>query len=291
MPSVKIGQAKPIFSERGGPYVTSLKRTIAGLLCFLISPLASMCEPQSGGQRAGQIDALIPAAMRNAKTAKVKEELDWNDLLKTAKNGRVRAGLTDGSILSVGSDSELRVVQHDGASQQTSLEMNFGKVRSQVEKITKPGGKFEMKTPNAVIGVIGTDFYVEFAGNKTTVICYQGQVLATPLGNVQVARNSGQNSSSGNSITVNAGQMVEITSIIPPAGFQPTDTPPAVQQGSLLATDVQGNVPPPGGHPHGGHLVRNVIIGSTIAAGVGIGLGIGLTRGGCTRPPQGGPCK
>ncbi|MBZ5694585.1 MAG: FecR family protein [Acidobacteriia bacterium] len=266
----------------------SLKRAVAGLLCLLISPLASVCEPQSGAQHAGQIDALIPAATRNAKAAKVKEELDWNDLLKTAKNGRVRAGLTDGSILSVGSDSELRVVQHDGTSQQTSLEMNFGKVRSQVEKITKPGGKFEMKTPNAVIGVIGTDFYVGFTGNKTTVICYQGRVSVTPLGNVQVARNSGQ--SSGNSITVNAGQMVEITSIVPPAGFQPTDTPPAVQQGSLLATDVQANLPPPGGHPHGGHLLRNVVLGS-MAAGAGVAVGIGVTRGGCTRPPQGGPCK
>jgi len=268
--------------------VTSLKRAIAGLVCLLISPLAGVCKPQSGAQRAGQIDALIPAAMRNAKTATVKEELDWNDLLKTAKNGRVRAGLTDGSILSVGSDSELRVVQHDGASQQTSLEMNFGKVRSQVEKITKPGGKFEMKTPNAVIGVIGTDFYAGFAGNKTTVICYQGQVSVTPLGNVQVARNSGQ--SSGNSITVNAGQMVEITSIIPPGGFQPTDTPPAVQQSTLLATDVQGNLPPPGRGAHPGHLLRNVIVGTSIAAAAGITVGIVETRGGCTPSPNGRKC-
>ena len=46
----------------------------------------------------------------------------------------MRAGLTDGSILSVGSNSELRVVQHDAASQQTSLEMNYG----------KPGGTWAM---------------------------------------------------------------------------------------------------------------------------------------------------
>ena len=56
----------------------------------------------------------------------------WNDLLKTEQKGRLRAGLTDGSILSLGSNSELRVVQHDAASQQTSLEMNLGKVRSKV---------------------------------------------------------------------------------------------------------------------------------------------------------------
>ena len=176
-------------------------------------------------EHAGEIDALIPAAMRNGQTAKVKDDLQWSDLLKTEHNGRVRAGLTDGSILSVGSNSELRVVQHDGSSQQTSLEMNFGKVRSQVTKITKPGGKFEMKTPNAVIGVIGTDFYVGFESNRTTVICYQGQVSVTPIGRVQVAQNSGQANPTSNAILVGAGQMVVITTEIPPAGFHTSDTP------------------------------------------------------------------
>ena len=30
--------------------MTSLKRAIAGLLCLLISPLAGVCDPQSGAQ-------------------------------------------------------------------------------------------------------------------------------------------------------------------------------------------------------------------------------------------------
>ena len=168
----------------------------------------------------------------------MKEELDWNDLLKTQHTGRVRAGLTDGSILSVGSDSELRIVQHDATSQQTSLELNFGKVRSQVVKITKPGGKFEVKTPNAVIGVIGTDFYAAFDQDKTTVICYKGKVTVTPGANAKVTHNSGQSDTATNSITVAAGQMVEITNDIPPAGFKSSQTPPDTQQASLLATDV-----------------------------------------------------
>src|SRR5271154_3055498 len=130
--------------------MNSFRRITAIIVCFMISPLAGLCDPQ-GAQHAGQIDALIPSATRNAQPAKAKDEIDWNDLLKTQHSGRVRAGLTDGSILSVGTDSELRVVQQDSASQQTSLEMDFGKVRMKVAKITKPGGKFELKTPNAVI--------------------------------------------------------------------------------------------------------------------------------------------
>ena len=163
------------------------KRSVAMVLCSLLTGLPAMAQPGGSNQVAGQINALIPAATRNSQTAKVKEELNWNDLLKTEKTGRVRAGLKDGSILSVGSDSELRIVQHDTVSQQTELEMDFGKVRSQVTKVTKSGGKFEMKTPNAVIGVIGTDFYTSFEGNKTTVICYKGQVTVTPVGNAVAA--------------------------------------------------------------------------------------------------------
>jgi hypothetical protein len=277
--------------RRGIP-VTRMTRFIAVMLCFLLSPLPSFCAPPDAGQRAGQINALVPAATRNDSTAKVKEDLNWNDTLKTQQNGRVRAGLTDGSILSVGSNSELRVVQHDGASQQTSLEMDFGKVRSKVVKITQPNGKFEMKTPNAVIGVIGTDFYVGFEGNKTTVICYTGKVWVTPLGNAKVVKNSGKSEQS--QIVVAAGQMVIISTEIPPAGFQPQSTPPEVQQASMVATDVP-DVPLPSLHPH---LLRNILLGVGIAATgwavavtqLGSDSGTPAGRPTCQINPQTGKC-
>jgi len=257
-----------------------VKRLTAMFLCFLISPLYAISAPQSGGQSAGEITALIPAATRNDQPTKVNDGLQWNDLLQTKHSGRLRAGLTDGSILSLGTDSQLRVVQHDGASQQTSLEMNFGKVRSKVTKITQPGGKFEMKTPNAVIGVIGTDFYVRYAGNRTTVICYEGVVNVTPMGAAQVAGNTGQNGN--NSVQVSAGHMVVITSTIPPGGFHPSDTPAGTQQSTMLATDVNDNTPSSPGR-NGGHGLRNGLIASALAAGLVTGLVVG-TRGGngCT---------
>ncbi len=257
------------------------KRVTAVLVCFMISPLAGLCEPQSGTQRAGQIDALIPAATRNAQTVKAKDEIDWNDLLKTAHSGRVRAGLTDGSILSVGSDSELRVVQHDAASQQTSLELDYGKVRNQVTNITKSGGKYELKTPNAVIGVIGTDFAALYRNNKTTVWCFKGHVKVTPMG--KVAKTSGAQSSTDNTVTLAEGQMVVITSVIPSAGFQASNTPPAAAQNVLLATDVpDGNLPPPGEpkYAHPTHAARTLLLGGAISVGLALGLGLGTRNSG-----------
>jgi hypothetical protein len=235
-----------------------------------------MGQSQAAGQQAGQIDAMIPAVSLNSQTAQVKEPLHWNDLLATAQNGRVRAGLLDGSLLSLGSNSQLRIVQHDAVSQQTSLEMDYGKVRSQVEKITKAGGKFQMRTPNAVIGVIGTDFYVGYDNDTTTVICYQGRVSVTPIGNTQVVQNTGQ--SGANTISVGAGQMVVITNVVPAGGFQVTKTPTGLQNASILDTGVTGP-----GSPvlaRGGHGLRWGLITAGVAVGVGVGIAVGEQRSG-----------
>jgi hypothetical protein len=239
---------------------TSLRRALAIGLCLLVTVLPVLgAPPDTPQQRAGQVNALIPAATRNAQPVKAKDDLQWNDLLQTAQSGRLRAGLTDGSILSLGSNSQLRVLQHDAASQQTSLEMNYGKLRSRVVKITQPNGKFEVKTPNAVIGVVGTDFYVGFQGTRTTVICYSGVVTVTPLAGAAA-------------VTLNAGQMVEITNEPPPSGFQAQAVAQAVQQASMQDTDVPDVAPAIAAQTH---LLRNLILGLGVAA---TGFAVGITQ-------------
>jgi hypothetical protein len=261
--------------------VKILKCLIAGVLCLLLSPLPALCAPPAAGQRAGQINALIPAATKNEQATKAKDELDWNDLLKTAASGRVRAGLDDGSILSVGSNSELRVLQHDAASQQTSLEMNAGRLRSKVVKITQPNGKFEVHTPNAVIGVIGTDFYVEYGNNKTTVICYTGMVTVSPLGGAHASNNA---SNAGNPVTLAAGQMVEITTELPPGGYQSQPTPGDMQRASMESTDVPNLPPSPAtaGLTSSWHWVA--LLG--VFAGAAVGLTYAVDRGTTTGQPR-----
>jgi len=254
-------------STCGEKLVDQLRRVCSVFLCFLMLALPAI----SADQQAGQINALVPAATRNAQPAKAKDALQWNDLLKTEQAGRMRAGLTDGSILSLGSNSELRVLQHDATSQQTSLEVGYGKLRSRAVKVTQPNGKFEVKTPNAVIGVIGTDFFVGYEANKTTVICYTGVVTVTPIGNAKVVKNSGDNSS--DKITLNAGQMVIISDLIPPTGFQPEPAPQSVVQASMTDTNVPDVTPDLAKAPS--HLVRNVIIGVGVAAA---GWAVGYTQ-------------
>jgi ferric-dicitrate binding protein FerR (iron transport regulator) len=258
-----------------------LKSLLSVLLSLLLVATPMLAAPTES-QTAGEVKALIPAASRNAQPVKVKDSLAWNDLLKTDAQGRLRAGLTDGSILSLGSNSELKVVQHDSVSQQTSIEMNYGKLRNQVVKITKPDGKYEVKTPNAVIGVIGTDFYVGYADNQTTVICYVGTVAVTPGPGAKVLKSENGSTGSTNTVTLTAGQMVTIGLDIPPGGYQAASTPAAVADASIQSTNVP-NEPVSVGKA-GGHTVRNVLIGVGLAAGLGVGLGIAETRGGNGAP-------
>ena len=245
-----------------------LRGAIAVVLCVLISPLPYALA--QAGQRAGEVGALVPTATRNTQNVKVKDSLAWNDFLRTQATGRLRANLVDGSLLSMGSNSELRVVQHDGASQQTQLELNYGRLRSRVVQLTKPGAKFEIKTPHAVIGVIGTDFYVFVDADRTLVIVFTGKVQVTPL-----RKDRNQPDSAAVLVPpgtdVDGGQMVEVRS----GGNlgHPEPTPLGVQQDSIESTTVQ--------EQERGHGMTNrskIAIITGIVLGVAIAIALSTTR-------------
>jgi len=250
------------------------RSSLAVVLSLLVAALPAWSEP-AGDQTAGSVKALIPAASRNTQSLAVNDTLQWNDLLQTNAKGRLRAGLTDGSILSLGSNSQLRVVQHDATAQQTQLELNYGKLRNQVVKITQPGGKYEVKTPNAVIGVIGTDFYVAYENGRTTVICYEGTLSVTPAAGAKVVDSNNSSTGSTNAITVAAGQTVVIGLEPPTTGLQPY---PMMANTSVKDTNV-----PEQGKPHHARTI------TLVSMGVIAGLTIALTQANSSSKPCG--CK
>ena len=215
---------------------------IAMLLIAGMVPTAAAAAPpapaptSAKGTKAGSITALLPIARivrgagRNASTtdAKKGDEVIWNDLIRTERGGRARITLVDQSILSLGSQSDLRIVKHDARSQQTALTMTYGRIRAEVARVTRQGGRFELRTPTAVAGVIGTDFGVDSEPTSgSTFVCISGLVQISNsdpniAGSVQCAP--------GMTTTVTAGKAPTPPTNATPAQIQQLiqDTEPAI---------------------------------------------------------------
>jgi len=148
----------------------------ATIRCRLVLPL--MVFALTGtvqAQKAGAVDAVRPQAAIQRSTAELAAEkgtdVVWNDLLRTNEQGRVRVMLLDQSLISVGPKSAPRPTTSD----QSNLELAYGKLRMRLAK--QPGQRFELRTPTAVAGVIGTDFGADASVPGTThFICLEGEV-------------------------------------------------------------------------------------------------------------------
>lgn len=247
----------------------------AMLLSWLISiPAHGWAAPEGAGQRAGEVSRVIPAVniARGGKTipAAAKTVVNWQDLVNTQVNARARIALDDGSVLNVGSDASVKVIKHDAGAQQTELELTYGKLRTQAQKITKPDGKFEVRTPAGVAGVVGTDFFVEYANNTMNVIVFEGLVKVCNLAGVCVM--------------AKAGQMTSVRSGDNSAPLPPQQATLDLLVASGSDTDPGAQLDPPAAA--GPHLGVWGTVG-IVAGAVGTGLGVGLTRGG-SKPPANG---
>jgi hypothetical protein len=233
------------------PYALAL----ASLLSLGMAIPAELCAaPDAGSQRAGEVSKVIPAVSiaRSGKTlpAEAKTIVNWDDVVKTAASARARVALDDGSVLNVGSDSSVHVAKHDSGAQQTDLEVGFGKMRSQAQKISKPGGKFEVHTPAGVAGVVGTDFYVGYENNIMTVIVFEGTVKTCNLAGVCV--------------NVGAGLMSTVRGGDNSAPSAPTQTPPSTLTEAVTATNLTGPPSPVQAH----HIGK----GTAIAIGIMVAI-------------------
>lgn len=151
------------------------------LLAILLASVANTQEENRASRVAGRITALLPEdqVLRETKTLAASKDMAllWRDVVKTEKGGRVRIELSDGSVLNVGSEAQLRILKQDAKHQQTTLELLYGRLLATVVKIVRPTGNFRVRTPVAVAGVVGTQFGLRVDGDSTDVVCREGTVL------------------------------------------------------------------------------------------------------------------
>jgi hypothetical protein len=139
----------------------------------------------AAGPEAGQISRLLPHVQIDRSSqvlvATVSDRVYWNDGLRSGPTGRAHITLKDGSQLNLGSDSSLRILQHDAQAQQTSLDLLLGRIRGNITKLSRPGAKFEIHTPVGVAGLVGTDLSVEVTNDYVELMVFEGEVRFTNL--------------------------------------------------------------------------------------------------------------
>jgi FecR protein len=230
------------------PYDYVLTCALTALLC-VPSEIATAAD--TPGRRAGEVSRVIPTVniVRGAKTfnASAKTVVDWLDVVNTQASARARIALDDGSVLNVGSDSSIKVVKHDGGTQQTELELTYGKLRSQAQKITKPDGKFQVRTPAGVAGLVGTDFFVSYDNTTGTmnVTVFEGIVKVCSL--------------AGACVEVKAGQLTNVRTNDNAGPQPPTEATLDILMSARSGTEISGEQGVPAGVAM---FSRDVSIGS-----------------------------
>ncbi len=209
-----------------------LLRTVctAALGAAAIALLAVPAYPQDAAERAGEVRAVVPTGQILRGTAEPvpaerRAPVFWEDRVRTDRRGRARIGLLDGSVLNIGSESELRILRHDPQGQRSELELSYGRIRANVVKMAQPDSKFEVRTPVATAGVIGTFFVIRIFADYVEVLCLDGTVRV---------RNSDPGVSGGQ--TVRAGQVTRVRRGQPPE--PPRQATPEEVNAALEETDI-----------------------------------------------------
>ena len=270
---------RPIIRVAHGERERKTASHLSWFLAILVSmALAFVPVLSAQDQSAGQISRQIPIVNiqhgLRVQPASDGSKVVWGDLVTTDRGGRARISLDDGSILNVGSDSQLRVVQHDAANQRTQIQLAYGRLRVSAVRLARAGSNFEVRTPTAVAGVVGTDFALESSNNTTSLQVYEGSVTFCNL--------------TAQCVTVAAGFSSSVQGKEAPSQPAPTLVPTAAQseQSNLVAGGTDGGaaaarVVPAGvvgsAGPSEGAMVRgaslqqgtNVFSGDVVEVGAG----------------------
>jgi len=260
--------------------VSNLSWFFAVLLSVLLAfPDTLPAQANSAGMIARLVGSVNLQHGPRVQLASSGAKVFWGDRVTTLSDGRARIQLDDGSILNVGSSSELKIVQHDSANQRTELQLTYGRIRASAVRLARSGSYFQVRTPTAVAGVVGSGFDLSFENDIASLSVTEGAVqlcnLATPPQCVTVA--------AGFTSTVRGNQ----------APSEPTPTSPATATENVQSTSVTGGTGAgaAGAAAGASHLsVIVAVIGAVAAVGgiVGVSVGTSGQKCGCTTVQPGG---
>ena len=182
---------------------------------FFLLPEAVTAAQTHGTFRVVKGDVKVQSPNGKVKKARVGRKVFPKDKIITAKDSRAKIIMVDKNVINVSPSSEVVFEKYEyepkAKKKDVLLNVIYGKVRSKVnQKYDGASNKFRVKTPSAVAGVRGTDFFTSYnrANKRSSVVTFEGEVrYGTP----------GANGSIQNAVSVRAGQMATNIAGKPPA--------------------------------------------------------------------------
>lgn len=131
-------------------------------------------------------DIAITTSKQQKQKVKVGDKVFPGDIVESAKESRAKIVMSDRNVINISPDTKLEIQKYENDGNNKNVEMNLlqGKVRNNVEqKYDGEKNKFLIKTPTAVAGVRGTQFFTSFdPGTKiTAVVTLRGAVSLAPI--------------------------------------------------------------------------------------------------------------
>ena len=124
--------------------------------------------------------ALYKGKYYNVKKAKKGMKFPTGSVIKTGKSSKAKIIYPNGDQVSIGSETFLKISH--GKISKKILDLFSGSIRAIVEKKGHNRQRVEVRTKSMVMGVRGTDFYVDAHNENgdSTISVIRGHVEVTP---------------------------------------------------------------------------------------------------------------
>lgn len=167
-------------------------KILSGLLLLCIMIVAAAAAPRIAfaeviariTKAQGNVEILKPG-MEGAP-AKLEEPMTEGDILMTETDSRAEITFADQSVIRLAPESKIEITKYlleNGQRKSGVLNLFTGKVRAIVSKSVRAIGasfsdnqNFQVRTPTAVVGVKGTDFFVFYIMEITGIVVNEGLV-------------------------------------------------------------------------------------------------------------------
>jgi len=168
-------------------------------------PMSAQLAHVAGGVRSGS-DLLGPGA-----------ELTENTFVTTEENSFATLKMPDGSVVRLQPRTTFRMTSNrqlgTSSAYDIRLELKAGRIESEVAKVRKEGGNFEISSPNATVGIRGTSLRVATDGGSSSAV----ELTEGEVGVLAGQSKQASKLRAGNGWFIDAGQdKAHVVPLLPP---------------------------------------------------------------------------